>query len=87
MSFAVAFLVARRPRGYITQEPHGGDRRCRGPGRPAARVTHAGGRLARGDTVEVTGVLHRACPQHGGDLDLHATRLEVLTTGGRPRPR
>ncbi len=25
----------------------------------------------KGDTILVAGIFHRACPQHGGDLDIH----------------
>lgn len=32
----------------------------------------------RGTRVEVTGILNIACPQHGGDLDVHASELRVL---------
>jgi len=35
----------------------------------------------RGERVEVTGVLNRACPQHGGDLDIHAEKIEIFKTG------
>ena len=34
-----------------------------------------------GDTVEVTGVFHRACPEHGGELDIHADRVRIVATG------
>lgn len=34
-----------------------------------------------GDTVKVTGEFHKACPEHGGDLDFHATSLEVIKNG------
>lgn len=43
-----------------------------------------------GDTLRVTGVFHRACPEHGGDLDIHALALEKTGAGGRrerPFPR
>jgi len=36
-----------------------------------------------GDTVRVTGVFNEGCDVHGGDLDVHATALEVLQRGGR----
>lgn len=36
-----------------------------------------------GDTVRVTGVLNHGCDLHGGDLDVHATSLSLLTRGVR----
>jgi hypothetical protein len=35
----------------------------------------------KGDTIEVFGVFHKACPQHGGDLDIHASSLEISEEG------
>ncbi len=35
----------------------------------------------RGDMVEVKGIFHRACRQHGGDLDIHADKITKLTNG------
>jgi len=35
----------------------------------------------KGDIVEVTGVFHRACQEHGGDMDIHATSVEVVGRG------
>jgi len=35
----------------------------------------------RGDVLRVHGVFHRSCPEHGGDLDIHATALEVAARG------
>jgi len=34
-----------------------------------------------GDTVHVEGVFHVACDEHGGDMDVHATRLAVIERG------
>ncbi len=34
-----------------------------------------------GDTVRVSGEYHRACKQHGGDMDIHATSIEVVARG------
>ena len=34
-----------------------------------------------GDIVEVKGVFHRACPQHGGDLDIHAVTFKKIMDG------
>jgi len=44
-------------------------------------ISFYGGYKNKGDTVRVTGVFHRACPEHGGDTDIHATSFEVLRQG------
>jgi hypothetical protein len=40
-----------------------------------------GSAAARGDTLRVRGIFHRSCPEHGGDLDIHAVALEVVARG------
>lgn len=35
----------------------------------------------RGDIVKITGIFNRACPEHGGDLDIHAKSIEVIERG------
>jgi hypothetical protein len=35
----------------------------------------------KGDIVEVTGAFHRSCPEHGGDLDIHASEIKKITSG------
>jgi hypothetical protein len=47
-------------------------------------IAFTGSYRAIGDSLEVTGVLHRACPEHGGDLDIHATAI-TKTANGRVR--
>lgn len=34
-----------------------------------------------GDIVQVEGIFNAACAEHGGDMDIHATRLDVLKQG------
>lgn len=34
-----------------------------------------------GDIIAVTGVFNAACDRHGGDLDIHATDVTLLTRG------
>ncbi len=36
-----------------------------------------------GDVLEVTGVFHRACPMHGGELDIHAEKVRIEFEGFR----
>jgi hypothetical protein len=44
-------------------------------------IRYFGSSAARGDTLWVRGIFHRSCPEHGGDLDIHAAALEVVTPG------
>ncbi|MHB9153085.1 MAG: hypothetical protein ACYC2S_10550 [Spirochaetales bacterium] len=43
--------------------------------------TSIGGYARSGDIVSLRGIFHRACPEHGGDLDIHATSLELVSKG------
>lgn len=36
---------------------------------------------SKGDTVKIVGTFYRACPEHGGDLDIHASKIEVIKKG------
>lgn len=44
-------------------------------------ITHFGDHAHEGDVVRVTGTFNAACPEHGGDMDIHATSLEIVTPG------
>ncbi|KPK98723.1 MAG: hypothetical protein AMJ95_02885 [Omnitrophica WOR_2 bacterium SM23_72] len=44
-------------------------------------VAYSGSYKSKGDTVKVRGIFHRACPEHGGDLDIHAEALSVTSRG------
>jgi hypothetical protein len=49
------------------------------------KIANTGSYKVIGDTVEVTGVFHRSCLAHGGDLDIHAESLRVVKSGNRVR--
>ncbi len=51
------------------------------PREMARPIERWGGYRQTGDTVRVTGVVNLACDRHGGDLDVHATSLEVVERG------
>ena len=36
-----------------------------------------------GDMVQVKGVMHRTCTEHGGDLDIHAESIALIKKGER----
>lgn len=40
-----------------------------------------GGYTAHGDTIRITGVFDRACPEHGGDMDIHTVSIEIVQEG------
>jgi len=44
-------------------------------------IQYVGSYEIKGDIVEVTGVFKRACPEHGGDLDLHAYQIIKIASG------
>ncbi len=44
-------------------------------------IAYVGRYGTQGDTVRLTGVFHRACADHGGDLDIHADKIEIIKKG------
>ena len=51
------------------------------PAALAQRVRSFGGYRREGDSVRVLGTFNAACREHGGDMDIHATSLEVVGEG------
>ncbi|HHV79110.1 MAG TPA: DNA-binding protein [Firmicutes bacterium] len=47
----------------------------------ARAIRTLGGYRVVGDQVKVRGTFHRACPAHGGDLDIHADTVEITRPG------
>jgi hypothetical protein len=45
------------------------------------RVSTFGGYRRQGDAVRVFGTFNAACREHGGDMDIHATSLEIVREG------
>jgi len=37
----------------------------------------------KGDIVKINGTFNRACKEHGGDMDIHASSVEIIDDGGR----
>jgi hypothetical protein len=44
-------------------------------------IEYYGAYKSSGDKVEVTGVYHSACAEHGGDTDIHAGSLRIVERG------
>jgi len=50
-------------------------------------LLYAGSYKSRGDTVAITGIFHENCPEHGGDLDIHAQAVRKISPGRVARER
>ncbi|MEW5758827.1 MAG: DNA-binding protein [Candidatus Omnitrophota bacterium] len=44
-------------------------------------ILYIGNYKVKGDLVEITGKFNRACPEHGGDLDIHAQSITKINSG------
>ena len=44
-------------------------------------ILYTGSYKARGDRIEISGVFQHICPEHGGDLDIHASSITKLKSG------
>ncbi len=49
----------------------------------AKEINFTGDYKTRGDVLEIRAEFHRACAEHGGDLDIHAQTLRKITSGER----
>jgi len=47
----------------------------------AKKITFFGDYAHTGDTVVITGVMHNACVEHGGELDVHAEKITIVRVG------
>ncbi len=45
------------------------------------KIKFIGGYQHKGDLIEVEGVFNSNCREHGGDLDIHADKITVVTSG------
>jgi hypothetical protein len=45
------------------------------------RITYLGDYKSKGDILDVEGTFNRACPAHGGELDIHADGLKIARQG------
>jgi len=44
-------------------------------------IKFTGNYESRGDCLEIVGIFHRACLEHGGDMDIHAQSLRKIGNG------
>jgi hypothetical protein len=45
------------------------------------KISFYGNNKAKGDTVKISGEFHRACTDHGGDMDIHSLSIEIAEKG------
>ncbi len=44
-------------------------------------LTYFGNYKTQGDIVKLTGTYHRACIEHGGDVDIHCNSIKITSSG------
>ncbi len=44
-------------------------------------INYYGNYKNSGDIVQITAIYHRACREHGGDIDLHSTNFKIISSG------
>lgn len=47
----------------------------------ANKIEYFGDYKNIGDTIMVTGIFSRNCPEHGGDIDIHCNELLIISSG------
>lgn len=47
----------------------------------AKKIKFFGDYKHKGDTIKVSGVFHRACREHGGDMDIHGDAVDIVEQG------
>lgn len=45
------------------------------------KIQYLGEYKVKGDTLLITGIVNNTCKQHGGDLDIHAEKIEIIEAG------
>lgn len=51
------------------------------PAELASEVKILGNGKFKGDTFRIRGIFHRACLEHGGDMDIHVSAMELTVPG------
>jgi len=51
------------------------------PTSETAKIKFAGKHNVKGDIIRVEGILNARCQEHGGDLDIHADKIEIVKKG------
>lgn len=47
----------------------------------ANKITYSGNNRFKGDIIKIKGIFNGTCKEHGGDIDIHADQIEVMTVG------
>lgn len=77
--------IMRRGREYAWVNVNDGDNAIGvwSPWDSVKEITKLGSYKYKGDLLKIIGRFNRACLQHGGDLDIHAQKIEILQKGRR----
>jgi len=47
----------------------------------AEKIAFFGDYKHKGDIIKISGKFHRACKEHGGDMDIHSVTVEIIEKG------
>jgi hypothetical protein len=50
-------------------------------------IDYKGSYKTKGDILRIKGIFHYACPEHGGDLDIHANSVQNIKSGWQIQER
>jgi opacity protein-like surface antigen len=79
---AIGDVMIRGEYGWVNISDGTNDIGIWAPAEALRQIRYVGRYHTKGDVVRVTGRFHRADPEHGGDLDIHAQSLTVVQPGG-----
>lgn len=51
------------------------------PDKMASEINVLGSGKYTGDVFAITGIFHRACAEHGGDMDIHVISMKLMVSG------
>lgn len=79
---AIGDVMRRGTHGWVNLHDGGNAIGIWAPVALLERIRNTGDYNHKGDIVFATGTFNQACSEHGGDIDIHATGLTVVDSGG-----
>ena len=78
---AIGDLMLRGEYGWVNLSDGSNAIGIYAPSRYLEQIKHLGRYQVTGDRVRITGTFYDACPVHFGETDIHASRVEIASSG------